>query len=45
MELELKLERVQREIEGKLVDARDKAVEDFKKSEVFNDLKGKYAMG
>ncbi|XP_022887884.1 tropomyosin-like [Olea europaea var. sylvestris] len=43
--LKLELERTQKELDAKLADTRDDAVEDFKKSDAFNELKDKYAMG
>lgn len=44
-EMKLELERSQKDFEGKLMEARDIAIEDFKMSEEFKTLRGEYAMG
>lgn len=43
--LKLEIERLKIDFETRLAETRRVAIEDFKMSEEFNDLKGEYAMG
>ncbi|XP_022899223.1 uncharacterized protein LOC111412517 [Olea europaea var. sylvestris] len=41
----LELDQLKKDFDEKLASAREEAIEDFKKSDAFNELKGDYAMG